>query len=106
MNLSTARLALAGLLTLASAAAMAAYPEKPVTLVHGFGAGGNADSVARVIASELEKRLGQTFVVESRTGAGGTIASSHVAKAQPDGYTLIMLTGGHTASAAMRKSLP
>ncbi len=84
----------------------AAYPDRPVTLVHGFGAGGNADTVARLMAAELEKRLGQPFVVESRTGAGGTIASAHVAKATPDGYTLVLLTGGHTASAAMRKSLP
>jgi len=82
------------------------YPAKPITLIHGFGVGGNADSVARVIASEMEKRLGQPVVVESRTGAGGTIASAFVAKAPADGYTLIMLTGGHTASAAMRKSLP
>ncbi len=86
--------------------AAADYPIKPITLIHGFGAGGNADSVARVIASEMEKRLGQPVVVESRTGAGGTIASAFVAKAAPDGYTLIMLTGGHTASAAMRKELP
>lgn len=86
--------------------ASAAYPDRPVVLVHGFGAGGNADTVARVMASELEKALGQPFVVEARTGAGGTIASAHVAKATPDGYTLILLTGGHTASAAMRESLP
>jgi len=86
--------------------ALAAYPDRPVTLVHGFGAGGNADSVARVVAAELEKKLGQPFIVESRTGAGGTIASAQVAKAPADGYTLIMLTGGHTASAAMRESLP
>jgi tripartite-type tricarboxylate transporter receptor subunit TctC len=86
--------------------AAAGYPTKPITLIHGFGAGGNADSVARVIASEMEKRLGQPVVVESRTGAGGTIASGFVAKAASDGYTLIMLTGGHTASAAMRKELP
>lgn len=83
-----------------------AYPDQPIHLIHGFGAGGNADSVARVIASALEKHLGQTVIVEPRTGAGGTIASAYVAKAAPDGYTLIMLTGGHTASAAMRKSLP
>ena len=106
MRFHFGRLAVATLLSAFSATVLAAYPDKPVTLVHGFGAGGNADSVARVIAAELEKRLGQSFVVESRTGAGGTIASAYVAKAKPDGYTLIMLTGGHTASAAMRKSLP
>src|SRR5690606_5403568 len=93
-------------LAMVSTAAMAAYPERPITLIHGFGAGGNADSVARVVAAEMEKRLGQPVVVEPKTGAGGTIASSYVAKANPDGYTLIMLTGGHTASAAVRKALP
>lgn len=93
-------------LALSAGAAWAAYPERPVTLIHGFGAGGNADTVARLIAAELEKKLGQPVIVESRTGAGGTIASAHVAKAEPDGYTLILLTGGHTASAAMRESLP
>lgn len=100
------KLILACAMAVCSTSALAAYPDRPITLVHGFGAGGNADSVARVMASELEKRLGQPVVVESRTGAGGTIASSYVAKATPDGYTLVMLTGGHTASAAMRKSLP
>ncbi len=94
-----------GSLTLTGIAA-AAYPDRPVTLVHGFGAGGNADTVARLMAAELEKKFGQPFVVEARTGAGGTIASAYVSKAEPDGYTLILLTGGHTASAAMRESLP
>lgn len=93
-------------LAVTTTAAAADYPVKPITLIHGFGVGGNADSVARVIASAMEKRLGQPVVVESRTGAGGTIASAFVAKAPADGYTLIMLTGGHTASAAMRKALP
>lgn len=96
-----------GITVLATAAsAFAAYPDRPITLIHGFGAGGNADTVARVVAAELEQSLGQPVVVESRTGAGGTIASAYVAKATPDGYTLVLLTGGHTASAAMRESLP
>lgn len=94
------------LMALASSGVMADYPDRPIMLTHGFGAGGNADSVARVVAAGLEKQLGQTVVVEPRTGAGGTIASSYVTKAKPDGYTLIMLTGGHTASAAVRKEVP
>src|SRR5690606_17829238 len=100
------KLAVTLLMALVSSSAVAAYPERPITLIHGFGAGGNADSVARVLAAGLEKELGQTVVVEPRTGAGGTIASSFVSKATPDGYTLIMLTGGHTASAAVRKEVP
>lgn len=100
------RMAVTLLLSMAAGSVMAGYPEQPITLIHGFGAGGNADSVARVIASEIEKRLSQPVVVEPKTGAGGTIASSYVAKSKPDGYTLIMLTGGHTASAAVRNALP
>ncbi|HEY9280702.1 MAG TPA: tripartite tricarboxylate transporter substrate binding protein [Eoetvoesiella sp.] len=99
-------IAVCGLSFISATALAGNYPDRPIRLIHGFGAGGNADSVARVIGSELEKRLGQSVVVESRTGAGGTIASGFVAKSPPDGYTLIMLTGGHTASAAMRKTLP
>ena len=82
------------------------YPARPVTLVHGFGAGGNADAIARIVGEGLSRRLGKPVVIEARTGAGGNIASDHVAKATPDGYTLIMLTGGHATSAALYKSLP
>jgi tripartite-type tricarboxylate transporter receptor subunit TctC len=82
------------------------YPSRPITLVHGFGAGGNADAIARIVGEGLSRRLGKPVVIEARTGAGGNIASDHVAKATPDGYTLIMLTGGHATSAALYKSLP
>lgn len=105
MNFPGKKLA-ALLMVLMSSSVMADYPDRPIMLTHGFGAGGNADSVARVVAAGLEKQLGQTVVVEPRTGAGGTIASSYVTKTKPDGYTLIMLTGGHTASAAVRKEVP
>lgn len=100
------KLALGAMSLILPASVLAAYPEKPISLIHGFGAGGNADAVARVVATALEDELGQTVIVEARTGAGGTIASTHVARTAADGYTLIMLTGGHTASAAVRKSLP
>lgn len=106
MNHPFRRMAALLLFAFASTGAAAAYPDHSITLVHGFGAGGNADSVARVIADAMGKKLGQTVVVDPRTGAGGTIASAYVSKAKPDGYTLIMLTGGHTASAAVRKELP
>jgi tripartite-type tricarboxylate transporter receptor subunit TctC len=82
------------------------YPSRPVTVVHGFGAGGNADAIARIVGEGLSRRLGKSVIVEARTGAGGNIASEHVAKATPDGYTLIMLTGGHATSAALYKKLP
>lgn len=82
------------------------YPNRPITLVHGFGAGGNIDTVARIIAPPLAERLGQPVVVESRTGAGGTVAEAYVARAKPDGYTLLMMHGGGTVSPAIYKSLP
>jgi tripartite-type tricarboxylate transporter receptor subunit TctC len=94
--------------TLASFAASADddYPSRPITLTHGFGAGGNADAIARIVADGLSRRLGKPVIVEARPGAGGNIASDRAAKAAPDGYTLIMLTGGHAVSAAMYKALP
>jgi tripartite-type tricarboxylate transporter receptor subunit TctC len=82
------------------------YPSRPITLMHGFGAGGNADAIARIVADGLSRRLAKAVIVEARPGAGGNIASDRVAKAPPDGYTLIMLTGGHAVSAALYKALP
>jgi len=82
------------------------YPNRNITLLHGFGAGGNADVFARIIAEGLSQRLGKPVIVEARPGAGGTLASDRVAKAAPDGYTLIVLTGGHSVSGALQKSLP
>ena len=95
----------AGAMALGTAAA-ADYPNRPVTLMHGFGAGGNADVVSRIMASKMQEGLKVPVVVESKTGAGGLIASTTVSQAAPDGYSLIMLVGGHSVSAAYRKSLP
>lgn len=81
------------------------WPERPIQLVQGFAAGGNADTIARVIAGPLGAALGRPVVVEGRTGAGGNIASEYVARARPDGHTLILLTGGHAASAAIYRRL-
>jgi len=88
------------------AATAQSYPVKPVKIVQGFAAGGNADTIARLVAAGLAVELGQSFVVEGRTGAGGNIASEYVAKSPADGYTLVLQTAGHTVSAAMYKSLP
>lgn len=94
----------AGVLSAALAMAQT-YPDKPITLVQGFAAGGNADTIARIVGQALSRELGQPIVVEAKTGAGGNVASAAVAKAKADGYTLILLTGGHAVSAAMYKSL-
>ncbi len=98
--------AFAALVALTTSSAPAQeYPTRPIRLLHGFAPGGNADAISRVLADELSKGLGQVVTVEARPGAGGNIASAEVAKAAPDGYTLVLLTTGHVISAAMYKSL-
>jgi len=73
-------------------AAAQTYPSRPVTVVVGFAPGGGTDTVARVMQKKLGEYLGQTIVVENRAGAGGTIAAAVVAKAEPDGYTVLLAT--------------
>jgi len=86
-------------------AAQETYPTRPVLLTHGFAAGGNGDVVSRIVGDALSPRLGQPVIIEPRPGAGGNTASARLAKAEPDGYTLITLTGGHAVSAAIYKTL-
>ena len=74
--------------------------------MHGFGAGGNADVVGRLIADRLTHRLGQQVVVEPRPGAGGTVAAGMLARAAPDGYTIGIIPGGHAVAAAIYRKLP
>jgi tripartite-type tricarboxylate transporter receptor subunit TctC len=81
------------------------YPSKPVKIYQGFAVGGNADTIGRLVAQGLTEELGQPFLVEAKTGAGGNIASDFVAKSAADGYSLVLLTGGHAVSAAMYKTL-
>lgn len=106
MSRRSALLAAAASLAPFMSRAQGAYPNRPIQLIHGFGAGGNADVVARLVGQKLQESLKQPLVVEIKSGAGGAIASNAVAKAAPDGYTLVMLTGAHTVSAALRKSMP
>jgi len=71
------------------------YPSKPIRIVTGYAAGGGADIVGRLLAEHIGPKLGQTVIVENRTGAGTNIASEHVARSAPDGYTLLLTSNNH-----------
>ena len=85
--------------------AQAAYPNKLVRIVVGFPAGGPSDLAARVLAEQLSRTLGQTFMIENRAGANATIATEAVSRATPDGYTLLMAAGNHTINPALYTNL-
>ena len=95
------------LMLLGQAHAQTAWPAKPIRLIVGFAAGGSTDVTARIIAQALSDRLGQPVVVENRGGAGGNIGADAVAKADPDGYTLLMATSStFAANPNLYKTLP
>ncbi len=89
----------------ATAAALA-YPVRPLRIVTGFPPGGNTDIIARAMAQKLTERLGQQVIVENRPGAGSMIGTDFVAKATPDGYTLLLVSGAVTTQSAVMKKLP
>jgi tripartite-type tricarboxylate transporter receptor subunit TctC len=104
----TRRAAIAGLSCFAVMPALAkdAWPERSITLIHGFPPGGPVDVLARILAEPLGKRLGQSVVVDAKPGATGTTAGGLVARAAPDGYTLMAVPGTFTGTAAMFRTLP
>src|SRR5690606_3156178 len=89
----------------AAPAAMAAYPDKPIRLIVGFSAGGTTDVVARILGKEIGDDLGQPVVIENRPGAGSNIAAEMVARADPDGYTLLMVAVTSAINHTLYKNL-
>jgi tripartite-type tricarboxylate transporter receptor subunit TctC len=108
MRIVTFATALAAALLAASAPAPAQrYPQRPITMIVPFAAGGPTDVLARVLGQHMSRTLGQSVIVEDVTGAGGTLGSAKAAKAAPDGYTLVMGNiGTHAASMGLYKHLP
>ncbi len=95
------------LLALCSSVAMAqSFPAKPLRIVVPFGAGGVADLTARTVAQRLSESLGQPVIIDNKPGAGGVVAADAVAKAVPDGYTLLLMSNGSAVTAGLFKSLP
>ena len=105
--LTLAGLALSCALACDPGAAQESYPSKPVRIVVSFAAGGPTDQVARVMSAKLTELLGQTFLVENKTGAGGNLGAAEVARAAPDGYTLLMATvSTHAINPGLYKNMP
>ncbi|KAF1065398.1 MAG: hypothetical protein GAK39_05537 [Variovorax sp.] len=90
----------------ATTAAVQAWPAKPINLVVPFPPGGSSDVLARSLSDKLSQSLGQPVVVESRPGAGATLGADYVAKARPDGYTLLMGAVHHTIATSVYRKLP
>jgi tripartite-type tricarboxylate transporter receptor subunit TctC len=108
--MKTAMLAMAMALGLSAAHAPAAsaqeWPTRTVKFLVPYGAGGGTDIVARIIAQNLQELLGQTFIVENKPGAGSTLGADTVAKADKDGYTVLVLSNAHAVAGALYKKLP
>jgi len=108
MNKLTRRTFIVGLSAVAAMPARSegTWPIRPITLVHGFPPGGPVDTLSRILADPLSKRLGQQIIVEARPGATGTTAAGQVARAAPDGYTLTAIPATFPTSAAIFRALP
>jgi tripartite-type tricarboxylate transporter receptor subunit TctC len=82
------------------------YPNRPIKIIVPYGAGGSVDAIGRTLAQELTTRLGQPVIVENKTGAGSNVGSTFVAKAPPDGYTLLLTSPGNAINVTLFKQMP
>jgi tripartite-type tricarboxylate transporter receptor subunit TctC len=106
MKLMTSMLVAGAAILMSSAVLAQAYPNKPVRIVVPFTPGSSTDITARMVGERLTAVLGQPFVVENRPGAGGRLGAEIVAKAAPDGHTLLVHSSAHTATPALYKDIP
>jgi tripartite-type tricarboxylate transporter receptor subunit TctC len=102
----TIRIVMSAMLAASAGASAADYPVRPIRMLAGFSAGGGSDLAARTIAQKLTESLGQSVVVDNRTGATGAIAAEMLAKAPPDGYTLMMLAVAQLSATAFDEKMP
>ena len=106
MNIKPLIASIAMTLLTVTASIAQTFPSKPIKIVVPFGAGGVADLTARTVAQKLSESLGQPVVIDNKPGAGGVVAGDTVAKAEPDGYTLLLMSNATAVSAGLFKSLP
>ena len=98
-------LAVVAALAIAAPAHAEDWPQRTVRIVVGFGPGGGADIIGRIVAQALQERLGQPFVIENKPGSAGTLGNELVARAEKDGYTLGIMTAGQIIAATINKGL-
>src|SRR4051812_25578915 len=97
---------LAGTALAATAFAQAAYPNKPIRIIVPFTAGSATDTMARTVGDAMARSMGQPIIIDNKPGAGGTIGAAQVAKSEPDGYTILVHSAGHTLNPAIYPNLP
>lgn len=104
--MKTVLIALLPIMALLGPATAQDYPSRPVKLIVAFPVGGLLDTVSRLVGDKLSALLGQQFIIEARPGAGGTLATAGVARAEPDGYTLMMINDNHAINPSVFKNIP